>query len=117
MKNTLKFTEDLLKKCNLDLSNRQGNKIFISQHKQPCFEIGKTYYVKINKNIINNFDCALSINWNNNTAPTKEYYKIKIIKKVADKIYCECQVYNNNKMITENEFWTGYLPINQIQRC
>lgn len=74
------------------------------------------YIIKLNDSLlIPNNNSALTINWNGGSVPKNKYYKIDVIKIMAQMIKINGLAFDYDNKIDLNKMWSGWLPLNSIE--
>lgn len=113
------YIKEQLKKCSFaDLSNydEKSQTFFIPKYTKPTYDLNKCYLIEIADYLINNKTNLIAVNWNNSTAPAYKYLKIYVSKLLDKMIYVDTLAYDivNNQDI--NNYWSGWLSIDDIKQ-
>lgn len=78
--------------------------------------INSCYLIKLNKTLLEeSLNDSLMYNLNRGTFPTHEYMLVDVLKLNQGLVQINGVYYDTLKNETIKEFWSGWLPINQIE--
>lgn len=97
----------------LDL-NKLVNTYFIPKYSKPQYCTGKCYLIKIPKELINNSNSILAVNWNNGSSPQYEFYKAYVNKTAGTYIYVDCLAVDMNTKTDLQNMWSGWLDTTSL---
>jgi len=114
-----KIIDEQLKKCQVaDTTNfnPDTNEYFIKRRVGIKIKVGSYYILKIKDSLLNpSPNSTLAANWNNGIIPTHNYYKVDVCQIMARMIKVNGIAFNNETQTDINEFFSGWLPIDEIE--
>lgn len=104
--------KEQLERCqfaNLNNFDKSSATYSIRRYSKPTYDLNKCYLVKIPISIIGKQDSVLATNWNSGSAPTTEYLKIYISKKLGNMIFVDSISFDFEKGVDLPDMWSGWL--------
>lgn len=113
MTKTLKKQLAQIQYADLSRFDPDTNSYFIPKRLDIKLEKNRFYLLEISEDL--KTDVIMKNNWNNGYSPKSTYYIVEITDIIANKILkCSGSGYLDD-LITVNDIWSGYFPLNKIK--
>lgn len=116
MKDIIRHQLNSLRIASIPEFNEDSTEIVIKKLSNIPLLEHHCYLIKLEDNLLApNNNSALTINWNGGSIPTHKYYKVDVIKIMAQMIKINGLAFDYDSKKDINEIWSGWLPLNGIE--
>ena len=112
------YIKKQLAQCHFaDLSNydAETNTFKIKKYSKPTYDINHCYLIQLFPSLLDP-SSVVAVNWNSGALPPGPFLKAFVSKTLGNMIYVDSIVYDITTNTDTNQYWSGWLPIDELSQ-